>query len=273
MKRSTMNGIKRHSWRGRVPVQCSVLVLCAAALLPASVLAAEYPDDALNSPLWEVMATRFLGPDARIVFDDRVKMLAPDYAGNAMDVPVQVSAPKLSGVEKIVVFADLNPIPKILEYYPVQAKPVIAFHFKIEQPTPVHVAMRTADGVWHVGGRWISSQGGGCTTVSSGAGNRSVMKSLGEITGGIWPRSSERQRLRFRVMHPMDTGLVANIPAFYVTDITMRSADGDVLARLETTQAVSKNPIFAVTLDHQGPVQISARDDNGNQFHATEVDS
>ncbi|MDN5938403.1 MAG: quinoprotein dehydrogenase-associated SoxYZ-like carrier, partial [Salinisphaera sp.] len=202
-------------------------------------------------------------------FDDRVQVTAPATAPNPVATPVLVRAPELSGVQEIVVFADLNPITKILEYYPVHAEPTIAFRFKIQQATPVRAAMRTADGVWHVGGQWISAQGGGCTTPSLASGSPLWLSRLGDVSGGIWSRPDDRQRLRFRIIHPMDTGLAAGIPAFYITELTMRSADGDVLARLKPFEPVSENPVISVNLDHRGPVQISGRDSNGNLISAT----
>lgn len=244
-------------------------LIALALLFAGSALAADFPEDPLDSPVWEAMAAKHLGPDARVVFDDRVQVVAPATAENAVATPVEVRAPELSGVEEIVVFADLNPITRILEYYPVQAEPVIAFRFKIQRATPVRAAMRTADGVWHVGGQWISAQGGGCTVASVASGSPLWKTRLGEVAGAIWPRASSNQRLRFRVIHAMDTGLVANIPAFYITDITLRSADGDVLARLKPHEPVSENPVISVNLDHRGLVLISGRDNNGNRFHAT----
>lgn len=238
-------------------------------LLAGSALAADFPTDPLDSPVWKAMAAKHLGADARIVFDDRVQVLAPAAAENAVATPVEVRAPTLPDVQKIVVFADLNPITKILEYYPVQAEPTIAFRFKIQRATPVRAAMRTADGVWHVGGQWISAQGGGCTTPSMASGSQLWLSRLADVDGAIWPRASSNQRLRLRVIHPMDTGLVANIPAFYITDITLSSADGNVLARLNPSEPVSENPVISVNLNHRGPVVVSGRDNNGNRIHAT----
>lgn len=243
----------------------AALALLLAGLAPAADFP-DYPDDPLESPSWEAMAYQHLGPDANIVFDDRVQVSAPAYAENSLATPVSVTAPELEQVEKIVVIADLNPISKILEYYPVQAAPAIAFRFKIQQATPVRAAMRTADGVWHVGGRWISAQGGGCTAASVAAANPVWLTRLMEVSGEIWPRPEQQMRLRFRVIHPMDTGLAAGIPAFYITDVTVASASGETLARLKPYEPISENPVLTLDLDYRGPLKLSGRDNNGNLF-------
>ncbi|MEQ8798235.1 MAG: quinoprotein dehydrogenase-associated SoxYZ-like carrier [Salinisphaeraceae bacterium] len=227
------------------------------------------PDDPLESPQWDSMVAKHFGEDAEIVFDDRVRVLAAGYAEDAMETPVMVEAPDLPDVESVVVFADLNPITKILEYYPERAAPTLAFRFKIQQATPVRAAMRTADGMWHVGGTWIEAAGGGCTAPSVAAGSPIWESRLGEISGNAWARGPDRERLRFRVVHPMDTGLAAGIPVFHITDVTLATPEGETLARLKPFEPVSENPVISVDLRYRGPVALSGRDNNGNRFAAT----
>lgn len=247
----------------------AIAVTTALALCAGPVAAADLPADPLESPLWDIMVATHFPEDARIVFDERVSVIAPDYAIDSLATPVLVEAPELEGVEEILVFADLNPITKILEYYPKQAAPTIAFRFKIQQATPVRAAMRTADGVWHVGGKWINAEGGGCTAPSIASGSPAWVTRLGEVSARLWPRGPSKQRLRLRVIHPMDTGLAAGIPVFHITDMRITSADGDLLAKIKPYEPVSENPVLTVDLEHRGAVEISGRDNNGNRFSAT----
>lgn len=147
------------------------LSLCAFALaFPLSTWAAGSTADPLRSPAWDAMVARHLdgGP---VEFDERVQVIVPPTAEDALAVPVEVRVEEsLKGVEELRLIADLNPIPLILSYRPTRAAPFISFRFKVEQSTPVRAAARTKDGVWHVGGAWLSAAGGGCTAPSHGTG-------------------------------------------------------------------------------------------------------
>ena len=106
--------------------------------------------DPLESSMWEDMRLSLLG-GAKVVFDDRVRVLAPDDAEDSMNVPVLVDASALGKVSRIVVFAELNPIHKVLEMEPLHAKPLVGFRIKVQQATPIRAAVLTQDGQWHVG--------------------------------------------------------------------------------------------------------------------------
>jgi sulfur-oxidizing protein SoxY len=225
------------------------------------------PADPLNSPSWKYMRERFLGSDP-VQFDARVQVDLPPAAEDQAQVPVMVRAPDLPDVETVLVFADLNPLPKILQYTPLQAASDIGFRFKVEQATPVRAAMRTRDGVWHVGGAWLRASGGGCTAPSLGTGQGLWQNRLGEISARLWLRDGDAERLRFRMIHPMDTGLANGIPAFYLDRIEMRDERGTLLASLQTFEPVSENPVISVDLRSVGNVQLQARDIQGNQSSA-----
>lgn len=240
------------------------LLLCGVSFCAA----AEVPEDPLASPGWRYMHARFIG-DAPMVFDERVEVLMPPAAEDPLGVPVMVRAPGLSDVEQVIVFADLNPIVKILEFEPLSAQASIGFRFKVEQATPVRAAMRTRDGVWHLGGAWLEANGGGCTAPSAGSSNSQLLDHLGEVEAALWPRGDEGQRLRFKVTHPMDTGLAGGIPVFYLEDVAVSDLSGKALARLKLYEPISENPTLSLDLRHVGPVQISGRDIHGNQFSAS----
>jgi len=239
-------------------------VLALSAML-AGAAAADIPADPLRSPSWDVMVRAFLS-GAPVVFDERVKVFLPRAAEDALNVPVQVDARALDGVTRILVFADLNPIPHILEYRPVRARPEIAFRFKVEQSTPVRAAVLAGDGVWHVGGGWLTAAGGGCTTPSLGTGKQQWSDVLGQVSARLWARPDGGTRLRLRTMHPMDTGLAAGIPKFYIELITLTDDAGNELAQIEPWEPVSENPMISLDLDGDGPVRIIGRDIQGNRI-------
>lgn len=231
------------------------------------------PTDPLNSPGWGTIHARYF-KDQKVVFDDRVKVVAPTSAEDPLDVPVQISADGLPDVVEMLVVADLNPIQKILSFEPLQAAPSLAFRFKVEQSTPVRAAARTKDGVWHVGGVWLNAAGGGCTAPSYASADPIWQTRLNEVSGRLWPGddkaggTSSGQRLRLRVVHPMDTGLASGIPAFYIDRITVSDARGTPLARIHTYEPISENPVLSLDLKTRGAVQVTGGDIQGNKFSA-----
>jgi sulfur-oxidizing protein SoxY len=234
--------------------------------LVSPVIAGTMPEDPLESVQWQTMYRMFLS-EHPVVFDTRVKVVAPRSAENSMEVPIFVDASELDRVEQILVFADLNPIPQILTYRPREARPRIGFRIKVQQATPVRAAALTEDGVWHVGQVWLDAAGGGCTLPSVASGTPEWETRLGEVSARLWKRP-QGSRLRFSVVHPMDTGLASGIPRFNIETTRISDLEGRSLAVLETYEPVSENPMISLDLDTQGAVQVAGRDNNGNTFEA-----
>ena len=78
------------------------------------------------------------------------------------------------------------------------------------------------------------------------------------------------RRLRVNIMHPMDTGLVAGIPAFYIERLALLDAQGEPWWRLQLHEPVSENPLLSFELPAQGPqsFRLSGQDNNGNRIAA-----
>ena len=124
-----------------------------------------------------------------MVFDERVRVMAPASAEDALNVPVMVDASSLDAqekVEEITVFADMNPIPRILNYRPTRAKPLIGLRLKLQQANSGPAAARTRDGVWHVGGVFVDAAGGGCTSPALAHGDPDWERHLGEVQARAW---------------------------------------------------------------------------------------
>lgn len=87
-----------------------------------------------------------------------------------------------------------------------------------------------------------------------------------------WAAADDRfTRLRLRVRHPMDTGLAPGIPAFYLEDLAIRDADGRELARIDSFEPVSENPVFTVEVTPSPgsrSLGIDGRDNNGTEIEA-----
>ncbi len=244
------------------------LAFLLVSLLPA--YATETSEDPLNSPSWALMHQTVLNNEA-FIFDERVSVALPSLAEDPMNVPVTVRVDGLEDIKEIVVFADLNPIHKVLVFRPVHIKPTISFRFKVEQSTPVRAAVKTADGIWHVGGTWLEAAGGGCTAPSSGAVAANWHETLMNVSSRNWKNEDASGRLRIRIMHPMDTGLAAGIPEFYIKHFEVLDNADVLLARLETYQPISENPIFTLDYykDSSTPFRLLGADNNGNRLNTS----
>jgi sulfur-oxidizing protein SoxY len=211
-----------------------------------------------------------------VSFDERVQVQGPPFAEDPMNVPISVRvAPELGAVDRIVVMVDRNPIREVLEYQPRGehgALPALSFRFKLEQGSPVRAAVKLRSGRWVVGGTWVDSTGGGCTAPGATRKDGSWPQTLGRVTGRLFERSEgPNARLRLQVMHPMDTGLVAGVPAFFMSRLSVQDGGGRELALLKAYPPVSENPVFSFDFAEppQGGVRVVGVDNNGNRIGST----
>ena len=230
------------------------------------------PRDPFKSYAWIDMHKVFLA-GATVRFDERVRVQGPSFAEDPMNVPISVEvSPELGPVERVLVLVDRNPIRQVLEYQPLKALPAIGFRFKLEQASPVRAAVRLRDGSWVVGSTWVDSTGGGCTVSGATRKDGTWSRTLGEVSGRVFERAAASaagsSRLRVQIMHPMDTGLVAGVPAFYVNRLSVRDAQGTELARMLTWEPVSENPVFSFDFPQPlaGGGQLTGTDNNGNRI-------
>ncbi|MBJ7547468.1 quinoprotein dehydrogenase-associated SoxYZ-like carrier, partial [Pseudomonas sp. OA3] len=203
------------------------------------------------------------------VFDDKIRLEVPPFAEDARQVPIQIDASAYRGkVKRILAWAELNPIPRILDFAPGDhLEPSLAIRIRVEQATPIRAAVLTDDGVWHIGSARVEAAGGGCTAPSVVRAEAGWEERLGQVLGKRFVRG-EDSRLRLQVSHPMDNGLVGGIPEFYIEEAELRDADGQVLGRIELFPAVSENPTLSFDLRGNRHAELWLRDNNGNEFQA-----
>ena len=242
---------------------------CALVAATPPVAAQPAAADPLDSARWTDMH-RSLLDGAPVEFDERVRVVAPATAENPMQVPVTVDATALPGVQEVLVFADFNPIVRVLRFFPEAAPAQLGFRIKLQQSTPVRAAARTADGRWHVGGTWVNTVGGGCTAPSAAAASTEWQRRLNEVSGRQWTEGPNAGRLRLRIVHPMDTGLVAGVPALYIERLELQDAAQQPWWRMQLHEPVSENPLLTVEMPLQGPkaFRLLGQDNNGNRIDA-----
>ncbi len=250
------------------------LTIGAASLLWPQVHAREdhTGGDPLGSMQWPTIRRRIVGKQS-LRFSSEVKLMAPAYAEDALNVPIMVDARPLvssgQAIKRIVVVADRNPIQDVLAFEPLRAQPVIAFRLRLQQASPVRALVETQAGPWHVGHSMVEAAGGGCTVPGVTRADGSWSKTLNQVQARLFsnPLASSR-RLRLRIMHPMDTGLVAGIPAFYLEELELRDAFDRPLWRLRLHEPVSENPIltFELPLEARDHLRLLGRDNQANRI-------
>ena len=248
--------------------------LWAAVLAPVAWAQDPTGGDKLGSMQWPVIHRKFMAT-APFALSDEVIVKGPEFAEDAMNVPIWIDARALQRsmgpIDRIVVVADRNPIQHVLDFEPLGSWPVLAFRIRMEQASPVRAFVQTRDGQWHVGSTWVKASGGGCTVPGITRADGSWVKNLNQVqTRFFYNPVDGSRRLRLRVMHPMDTGLVAGIPAFHVEDLRMVDAVGEVWWALELHEPVSENPLITFELPVQGGqgFKVLGRDNNGNRIEA-----
>ncbi len=230
--------------------------------------------DPLGSMQWPQLRRKFMG-SAPVRFAPEVVVRGPAFADDALNVPVFLDARALSkvggGIDHILLVADRNPVTEIVRFEPWRSLPVLAFRFRLEQASPLRALVRTRDGQWHVGQTWIQASGGGCTVPGSTRVDGTWSQTLNQVQSRIFSNVLDgSRRLRLRIMHPMDTGLVAGIPAFHLESLELRDMQADPLWRLELHEPVSENPLLTFELPmSSGPLwRLVGRDNNGNRIDA-----
>lgn len=249
------------NWRTRVIQGAFSLLLW----VPAAVFAGQ--PDPLGSPMWNYLYPGFIG-DGPYEFDKRVVVSAPEFAEDSSQVPITINALAFrDDLQKIVVWADLNPIQHIFTYYPDPVvEPIISLRIRVQQGTPVRAAVQTTDGLWHIGYTFIDATGGGCTAPTLAAANPYWENHLGEVESAEFTRA-DTTRYRFRVIHPMDTGLVDAVPEFYIEQLEIRDASNTKRASMELYPPVSENPVFTFDInDDSQEYSLWMRDNGGNIF-------
>lgn len=257
----------RRAWLARALLAPALPM--AAAPGHAASPAADGVDPFASLP-WDEMRRTHLG-DGPLRFDAGVQVQAPPFAEDPGNVPLRFSVPGAVGVERVVVLVDRNPIRRVLSFEPLAVLPSLGFSFRLEQASPVRVAVRSRDGHWRVGGTWVDSAGGGCTVSGATRADGSWPRTLGQVGARLFrvsPDPAAAARLRVRVMHPMDTGLVSGIPAFHLQRLELQEAGGRVLMRLSIGEPVSENPVFSIDLAEspREPLRLLGQDNNGNRI-------
>jgi sulfur-oxidizing protein SoxY len=245
--------------------------LCGSAILLAALpAAAAPPPDPLRSPMWEYRIAEWLGEDAVVRHDPRLRVVMPGIAEDQRAFPVLVDGRDIPGIRRILILVDLNPIPVPVDLELADAEPWVAIRIKLDQRTPVRALAQLADGSWVAAGDWIDAAGGGCSLPPVSRARGDWAEGLGRARARAWVEEDGTARLRVHMRHPMDTGFIENVPLYHLEEFAVRGADGRLLGRAKLWASVAEDPVLTL-LPHARPgetLAVSATDSSGIRYAA-----
>ena len=113
--------------------------------------------------------------------------------------------------------------------------------------------------------------GGGCTVSGVTRADGSWSQTLNQVHARFFSNLAQgTRRLRLQIMHPMDTGLVAGIPALYIEQLELQDSTAEVWCRIQLHEPVSENPLLTLEMPVQGAqsFRLLGQDNNGNRIDA-----
>lgn len=218
----------------------------------------------IDSPTFADIIKDTIGAE-KYIFDKNILIKTPNFADNPVQVPIYIDGKKITGAKRMIVFADLNPIPVLVDMELDNMLPVISMNIKVAQETPLRALIQDKNNLWHIGSANIKSFGGGCAVSSNASSDTNYEKYLGKTKGSIFV-NRDAVRIKSSIFHPMETGLLFGTTEFYINKIVVKG-DEKILSTIETFSAISENPRFLFeTLTSVKNYSVEFYDIDGNEF-------
>lgn len=228
--------------------------------------------DKLNSDSWNDMRDIYLSGDS-FVLDNNIKVIMQDLVEEPHEVSMVVKLPEyLYHMQELVVLIENNPIQEALRLYPYRYIERVGMNVRLENNSPVRVAV-LKDNTWHIGSKMVYvSSPGGCSLPSCDPSKENCSNSeIGKSFLKSYKRTNNAQRIKYKISHPMDTGFVIDnlgqsIPEYYIKNISFADEKG-MIANVETSAALSTDPVFLLDLQTStSNITVNAVDSKGIEY-------
>lgn len=247
-----------------------------ALLLFSGPALAELPTDPLGSPLWEYNIERYLGQGVNVVVDDRVGLAVPGFAEDSTQVPLAVNLSKFPHrATKVVTWVDMNPVPLLFNVDSSDGGlKLVSLNFRVQQASSVRAAVLDEQGVWHIASGFVDAAGGGCTAPREVISSSEWENEFGTLRTGLFSGDG-KTRIKASLLHPMDSGMVGNVPAFFVGDVEVRQEGSDAaLLAMTLAESAAENPMFVFEFENgsegeRKDLTIWMKDNNGYRFEGS----
>ena len=228
-----------------------------------------YGDDFLS------IKDQYLGKDEKFLNNSKIKIIIQDEIDEAHEVSMVVKIPNnLKNTSKIFILVDNNPIQLVTKIFPKKPLKSVGFNIRMEQDSYVRAIILDDNNIWNIASKKVVVKSpGGCSLPACDPTKEVCEPSeLGKIVMHKYKRSTGNWRLKFKINHPMDTGLVTDpnsgkiIPEYHVNWIYFQNPKGE-LAKAQTFGALSANPTFILDFyeDFMEP-DVKATDTKGISF-------
>ena len=217
----------------------------------------------------------FIGEDQKFNDNSNIKIIIQDEVEESHEVSMVVKIPnKLKNTKKIFILVDNNPIQLVTKVFPEKPIKTVGFNIRMEQDSYVRAAILNDAGTWDISSKKVIVKSpGGCSLPACDPTKQVCEESeLGKIVMNKYKRSSGDWRLKFKINHPMDTGLVSDptsgelVPAYYINWVYFKDSNGP-LAKAQTFGALSANP--TLILDFYDSIlkpNVKVTDSKGKEF-------
>lgn len=224
-----------------------------------------YSQNPISTPTFDEILKTIIDNKEYIFDDKNITIEVPNFADNPIQVPILVDAKKIKDAKQLILFADLNPIPVIVDMKLNELLPLISLNIKVAQETPIRALVLDDENIWHIGSANIKSFGGGCSVASSASSGDDFAKLLGKTKIDIFGNDGII-RIKSSIFHPMETGLIFGNSAFYINKILLKADDKNI-SEIKTYSAISENPRFIFeTKTKASNYKIEFFDTDGNHF-------
>ena len=226
-----------------------------------------YSQNPISTPTFDEILKTIIDNKEYIFDDKNITIEVPNFADNPIQVPILVDAKKIKNAKQMILFADLNPIPIIVDMNLKELLPLISLNIKVAQETPIRALVLDDENIWHIGSANIKSFGGGCSVASVSSSQTDFAKLLGKTKIDLFSNDGII-RIKSSIFHPMETGLIFGNSAFYINKILLKADDKNI-SEIKTYSAISENPRFIFeTKTKAQNYKIEFFDIDGNQFSA-----
>ena len=230
--------------------------------------------DPEKSEIWPELSRLFLGELAKVNFESEIRVIMQDHVEEPHEVPLIVKLPDhLHNFKEFILLIENNPIQQVIKLIPYRAIESIGMNVRLEDDSPVRAAVKDKDGLWHIGSKMVFvSSPGGCSSPSCDVTTEICDPGeIGKLILKNYDREAGAGRLKIKIIHPMDTGLVSSpageiIPEYFINSIFLDDIDGPI-AVMETYAALSTDPVILIDLAEKGQsIRAKAKDSHGLEF-------
>jgi len=216
-----------------------------------------------------------IGKDSNFLDDPAIRIIIQEEVEEAHEVSMVVKVPNhLKNTKNLLILVDNNPIQLVTKIFPSKAIKSVGFNIRMEQDSYVRAALLSKDNIWHVSSKKVIVKSpGGCSLPSCDPTKEICeLNDLGKIVMQKYKRSSGNWRLKFKINHPMDTGLVTDpssgkiVPEYYINWVHFSDKSGE-LAKAQTFGALSADPTLILDFyDNIEKPHVKATDTKGKEF-------